>query len=265
MNEHNDQELNFENEFLKLKLMAETGAKISENNLPPKVENDFLKYIIEFEKAFEEKKEIRLFDKIHCPDFSLNIHQDDLPSELDKLLSHLNTHHIKVETLCDVSDEELYRFIVEDLFEEMINDIPLFEGGYTNFIYEEFYPNHSYDIHNRFEEFIQVLTKKEISLFNWVFSSSFTSVSGEKLPEDVVVKHLNDFFYLFKSISVLLFESKDLQILEDKAVQIIYIKIEASVDYKVAPIIFEGEGKITYENTFDWWSISGIDIPGLKI
>lgn len=265
MENKQDQDLRFENEFLKLKLTAESGAYISDNNLPPQLENDFLKYIMEFEEAAREKKVIKFFDKIQRPDFSLDIDDKQLPSELERLLNHLEKHHIKVTTLCEVSDRELYRFIVEDLFEEIINDVPHIEGGYTIFTYEDFYPNHQFDIENRLEDFLRVLHKKEVGLYSWVFSSEFTSVTGEKLSEEQVMNYLNNFFTQFHFISVPVFEKKELTIEEDKAVQTVYIKIEGRNNEGNVPKVFEGDGKISFENTFGWWSVSGIDIQGLRI
>lgn len=263
--DNKEQDLNFENEFLKLKLIAESGAHISANNLPPQVENDFLKYIMEFEKAAGEKRMIKLFDKIQRPDFPINVDDDSLPSELEKLLKHLEQHHIKVTSLCEVSDRELYRFIVEDLFEETIDDIPDIEGGYCCFIYEDFYPNHRYDIENRLEDLLRLLIKKEGDIYNWLLSSEFISVSGTKLTENQVLEHLHDFFDQYQSIEIPVFEKKELTIEESKAVQTVCLKMEMRTGEGSGLHIFEGDGNISFENTDGWWSVSGIDIPGLRI
>lgn len=264
MENQKEQDLNFENEFLKLKLTAESGAHISTNNLPPKIENEFLNYIMGFEEAAREKRVIKFFDKIQRSNFSLNVDDETIPTEPERLLEHLEKHHIKITTLYEVSDKELYRFIVEDLFEEIINDVPHIEGGHSYFTYEDFYPNHPYDIANRLEDFLQVLTKKEIGLYSWIFSDQFTSVEEKLLTEEEVTKYLQIFFSGFHTLTILFFESKDLKIKEDQAIQNVYMKIEAITGEGV-PKIFEGEGKISFENTYGWWNVSGIDIPGLRL
>jgi hypothetical protein len=265
MEKQNDDDLNFENEFMKLKITAESGAYFSDNNLPPKVENDFLKYMMAFEEAAKEKKVVKFFDKIERPDFSLNVDDQWLRAELERLLNHLEKYHINVSSICEVSDRELYRFIVEDLFEEIINDVPLLEGGYNCFTYEDFYPNHPHDIGNRVDEFRQVLIDKKVSLYSWVFSSEFQSKSGMKLNEELVLTYLDYYFNKYQSITIPIFEIKELEIEGNSAVQIVYIKIETTTNPDSTPITFEGQGKITLENTFSWWCISGIDIPGLQI
>jgi hypothetical protein len=265
MENQKNHDLNFENEFLKLKIIAESGAFVSENKLPPEVENDFLKNIIAFEEAAREKKIVKFFDKIERPHFSLDIDDNLLPSELERLLDHLDKHHINVSSICEVSDREFYRFIIEDLFEETINDIPNLESGFTCFTYEDFYPNHPHDIANRLKDFLQVLSKKEIGLYSWVFASEFTSTNGNILNEGEVTKCILSFFNQFHSITIPILETKNLQITGDKAVASLYMKIEVTTtDTKVSDL-FEGKGKISLDNSYGWWCISGVDIPGLKI
>jgi len=265
MNNENHHDLQFENEFLKLKLAAESGAQLSTSNLPPKVENDFLKYIIAFEEAAREKKVIKFFDKIQRPNFTLDINDNELPVELDRLLNHLEAHHISVTSICGISDRELYRFIVEDLFEEIINDVPPFEGSFSCFTYEDFYPNHPYDIQNRLEDFLQVLIKKDVTYYNWVFSSEFKSINEVKLNEQEVKDYLNQFFNQYNYISIPIIEAKNLTIEGEIANQEVYVRIEVKEKLTGKRLRFEGSGIITFENSFSWWGVSRVDIPGLKI
>ena len=53
-----------------MKMMLESGAKfgsMSEEGLPPEIENQFLKNIMAFEKQAQEMKMIKIFDKIETP------------------------------------------------------------------------------------------------------------------------------------------------------------------------------------------------------
>ena len=262
-NEHNDG-LQFENEFLKLKLTAESGAVISSTNLPPLVENEWLKYIMAYEEAAKEKRMIKVFDRLERPAFSLNVSEENLSAELDRLLDHMHRHRIEVCTLCEVEDRELYRFIVEELFEEDMADIH-HEKAVTTFTYEEFHPNHPYDIGNRIDDFMQTLLKKDIGLYSWVFSSEFISSNGMALTEAEVTRYLNDFFDRYASIKISESELKQLHIDDNHAIQNLFIKIEA-LDKNVDSLVcFEGEGKISLVNDFGWWCVSGVNLPGLKI
>lgn len=265
MENQNDDELKFENELLKLKLIAESGAHFSEsNNTPPQVENIWLNHIMAYEEASKDRKMIKVFDKIQRPQFSLTIDEDKLPSELDRLLEHLFQHHIKVTSICEVSDREFYRFIIEDLFEEEILDIN-HNLGYTCFTYEDFYPNHPHDIENRIDDFFQVLTKEEVGLYSWVFSSEFNSVNGTTLTEAEVMLALNNFFNEHTAIKILPLDNKELKITDNKAVMDVFVRIEAFNKSMNSIVTYEGEGRIALELDFEWWSITGIDLPGLKI
>src|SRR6266404_5289514 len=66
-----EERLKVENDFLKMKLMLERGAFFEEQNeeLPADIENRFLNNVMAFEKQFEERKIIKLFDKIGRPGY----------------------------------------------------------------------------------------------------------------------------------------------------------------------------------------------------
>ena len=63
------EEMQFENELLKLKASAEFGAAIhSEGTAPPEIENQFLKNVFEFERAWKDMKTVKVFDFIGKPE-----------------------------------------------------------------------------------------------------------------------------------------------------------------------------------------------------
>ena len=85
-NLNTEDQLKAENEFLKMKLMLENGArfgKCGEDELPAEVENEFLNNIIEFEKQWENPARIKVFDKIGRPGHFMPV--DKIPDEeIDK-------------------------------------------------------------------------------------------------------------------------------------------------------------------------------------
>ena len=66
-----EENLKNENEFLKMKLMLEHGAEFgdmkTEGEVPIDMENDFLNYIMAYEKQAAERKMIKVFDRIERP------------------------------------------------------------------------------------------------------------------------------------------------------------------------------------------------------
>jgi len=143
--------LKAENEFLKMKLMLEHGAKFGGNEnseLPAELENAFLNNMAAFEKQFEEHKTIKVFDKIGRPEHFKPV--NEIPdSEIDKawseLRDYLNEYGIDLDVCSpNITVRELYRFTTEELFEHETDDMEL-PGWSTNFIYDEFHPDPVYD------------------------------------------------------------------------------------------------------------------------
>ena len=140
-----------ENEFLKMKLMLENGATFSgnENNeLPAEMENQFLNSIIAFEKQFDERKTIKVFDKIGRPGHfkpANEIPDDEIEKAWEDLHDYLNENSIDLAVCSpNISVRELYRFTIEELFEHETDDMDM-PGWTTNFIYDEFHPDPVYD------------------------------------------------------------------------------------------------------------------------
>ncbi len=140
--------LKAENDFLKMKLMLEQGAEFgnmdTQNQLPANVENQFLNYIMEFEKHAENPTYIKVFDKIGRPtQFKpvAEILDNEIEDEWGNLLTYLGKHNINFDVCSpNISMRELYRFVTEELFEHEMSDINI-PGATSNFIYDEFYPD----------------------------------------------------------------------------------------------------------------------------
>ena len=53
----------------------------------------------------------------------------------------LNKNSIQLDTICDVEEREIYRFVTEELFSHKMDNMRI-PGMMACFIYEEFHPNH---------------------------------------------------------------------------------------------------------------------------
>ena len=139
-----------ENAYLKMKLMLEKGAQInsSSGEIPPEVENEFLKYIMEFERQSENPTMITVFDRIGKPTHFKPvdaIREEEMEDALTKLRDYLIGHQIDTAVCSpNVSAKEFYRFIVEELFYMEIPDIRV-PGMMKGFIYDEFHPDPVFD------------------------------------------------------------------------------------------------------------------------
>jgi hypothetical protein len=176
MEQHlNDEQLREENDFLKMKLMLEKGAEFHESaeskELPPEVENVFLKNIMELERQFEESKVVKIFDKIKRPSHfkpPAEISDEEAETAWAELLSHMNEHGIHLDACSPkVSKKELYRFALEELFEEEINDMNI-PGIMHGFIYDEYHPDYEYENKRlSVEHAIRMILRKEP--MEWMF------------------------------------------------------------------------------------------------
>jgi hypothetical protein len=157
-----------ENKFLKMKLMLEHDAEFGnvkpDTELPPTVENEFLNYVMAFEKQAAERKTIKFFERIERPKHfkaANEIPDDEIDNAWNALDAYLNKYNIDL-AVCSpiISKRELYRFTTEELFDYEMNDI-FIPGGMTFFTYDEFYPDNIYDNTKiALEDCIQCILKK---------------------------------------------------------------------------------------------------------
>lgn len=136
------------NEQKRRELAARYGAIFadSEPSLSADIEAEWLDYIEEFERHFEDANRISVREYLGNPQVLAlaSIPPDNLEEELDDLLEFMYLHGVAVHFLCEIADWEAYRFIVDELFYELVDNVRI-PGMTTNFIYEEFYPNDEYD------------------------------------------------------------------------------------------------------------------------
>ena len=66
---NSEDSLKAENEFLKMKMMLEHGAHFSDSSeeISAEMENDFLRYVMEFEKQYANPSFITVYEKINKP------------------------------------------------------------------------------------------------------------------------------------------------------------------------------------------------------
>lgn len=144
---NNEDEVRAENDFLKMKLMLEQGAQfgsIGDAKIPPEIEHAFLQSIIDFEKQCSNNSFIKVFDKINRPlHFKpvSQIQEKEFPSAWSELSGYLLQYGISLEACSPtISAKELYRFTMEELFQEEVEDISI--PGLTQcFIYDSYYPD----------------------------------------------------------------------------------------------------------------------------
>jgi len=154
-----EENLKAENDLLKMKLTAEFGMMRSDtSSLDNELENQWLKYIYEFEKSYADSKQVKIYDYLGRPDFKPidTLKKAEITTELNKVLEIMEKNFIQLDTVCEYDDNIIYKFITEELFLEEIDDIKV-EDLISCYSYEKFHPNHEYDLNFQTEDFFKSL------------------------------------------------------------------------------------------------------------
>jgi hypothetical protein len=142
------EDLPLENELLKLKLMAENGARFfSDEEISPELENIFLRQIAAFENAYGQTKPVKIYEFIGSPDFikEENLDEEEIKVELLNILDLMQQNHINLDLPESYDARLIYSFVTTELFEVQIDDIRI-PGMEQYFTYEEFHPDHKKEI-----------------------------------------------------------------------------------------------------------------------
>ena len=157
------------NEKKKEDLRKRYGMQLEAHSeeLSPQEEGEWLDYITEFERQFENAAEISVRERIGNPAIRplWNIGDDELETVLDHLLELLYANNIVVDFIHEVENREAYRFITEELLDEKMDDIRI-PDMYSHFTYEDFHPNDLEDVKQWAKEFLEAFFAHDDEMLN---------------------------------------------------------------------------------------------------
>lgn len=248
LNEIEEKKQQLENEFGK-----GIYYRSEESDLPPEIESQFLDSIMNFEKTWKNAKQITVFEFLGNPLFRQvdELTDAEIPVELERLSGLMNEKQVGLDTLCEVPDRELYRFITEELFQHEIDDMRI-PGMMTNYIYEEFHPNHEYDIRKHASEFMRSYLDKE--------SSYYTTFLSEDATKSDWHKHFRE---AFGSFDLEKFEITGLQFDPDAGLAQVGFDADFTgfVEGVRDRIRYTGKGTIRMVYQWDFWCVELIQLP----
>ena len=269
-----EENLKNENEFLKMKLMLEQGAKFgttsTDTGLNAGIENQFLNYIMEYEKQAAEKKMIIVFDKIGKPIYFKPVDEipdDEVENAWNELDEYLKKYGIELSVCSpNISNKELYRFTTEELFDYEMNNINI-PGSVTHFTYDEFYPDHKYDnTRHAVEDCIGVILKKQH--FDWMpllKNENLRINDHYPISEKEYINLINRFKESYEDIQ--LQDMNDLGCTIDG--NCCFVKGNYNVTLKLSSeeIFVKGNWMVEYEfdEEFGFWEISNVQIENVRI
>jgi hypothetical protein len=259
-----------ENELKKLKLSAEYGADFKDvamdQQLPEEIEGQFLDYIQQWEEQYARRERITVFDFVSRPEWRpiADLSEEEILQELSRIEGVFDQNGIQLTMLCEVSASEVYRFVTEELFPEEIDNIRI-PGMKHSFIYEDFHPNHEYDIRNRCEEVIQHMTDgKERDMAPWGLAEEVL-YGAVLLTKNEVSEKLGEFSKSFSRFNLDELSFTEIQVSsagdEAKAVCCLrYSGIPAGGD---AVLHYTDYCEFFLKNSYGWWLIDRMNIEGM--
>ncbi|MEP7141336.1 MAG: hypothetical protein ABI707_00640 [Ferruginibacter sp.] len=266
--------LRIENEFLKIKLKAQYGEAFemgSSEDMPPGIENQFLKSMMAFEDEYANAEYTTVYERIGKPVYSTvnEMSKAELNAALQGLIKMLGKNDIGLD-ICDgpYSDEVIYQFIIEELFTLQVEKKPV-AGMTSNFIYEEFHPNHKADIVKRTHTFLRNWFNRSFTEYCTELSWHCITADGIQMTREDIIARMNIFFEAFRqfnddgyNIDDISFE---LQEEPDRGMGFAegMLKYEAVMD-NGEKIHYEGPYKLYMNMEDTWWSIFYFVMPGFK-
>lgn len=266
-----EENASIENEFLKLKLKAQFGDNFimgGNAELPPEIENQFLKSLISFEENFKNIEFTTVFEKIGKPHYipASKISKKEIAKALEAIIQIMDLNNIRLD-ICDgpYPDDVIYTFITEELFSHQIEKENMFFGTRI-FIYEEFYPNNKADIEKNTRNFLNHWFTQSFNEYSEELADEFITAEAQRYNRESLYTKLNLFFDAFKG-----FENHDYNIEEIKFELLPngngighaegMLKYDALLENRER-ITFKGPYKLYMERSGIYWSIFYFEIPG---
>ncbi|MFT3933562.1 MAG: hypothetical protein QM726_08115 [Chitinophagaceae bacterium] len=188
--------LRIENEILRIKIRTELGGEYEiDENLPPELENEFLKNILAFEHRYSRIKMVKIADLLGNPSVKKAAKMDDAAiavayKKLEELLAQKN---IVVEFTKPRDDRFKYRFIVEELFDHETDDMEV-EGMTKYFNYEEFHPDHEEEIKEYTIKFLADWFVRKTDAAKWYMEDKFIQPDGQVFAKEEMIASFRKVF-----------------------------------------------------------------------
>ncbi len=199
-----EDKIRMEHDLLRMKIMLEHGGTFDDETSidNPEIENEFSKGILAFEQQMNnpEKKLVSVYDKLDRPQQFVPLHQI-LPGgekeALDELLQFMAERGVMLDVLSpNVADGDVYRFILEELFEYKIDDLEI-PGLMQCFVYDEFHPDPVYESVNTLENgLFPAIFDKQQPFDSLTLSQHLTEGfqwNGQPVSKETLADYINTF------------------------------------------------------------------------
>ena len=269
-----EENLRMQNDFLKMKMMAESGAFFGgEGGLPPEIENLFLKNVMEFEKMNADSKPIKIFDFLNKPVFEdeKDLDEEKFKIEFKRLQALLEENSINISFTRERDNRFKYDFITKEIFEHETPFIPV--NGMTTYLsYEEFHPDHEAEITEITNQFLQDFFERTLNVDTDYINDQIIEPDGNILSREQLINRFHSLYEAaieFENTSFQL-ENLEFELKEPGKEPSAMGFSEGWIRYDM---IFsdgsrkkiDGPFKIYFSREFDYWSICFFYLAGYNL
>lgn len=180
-------------------------------DMPPEMEGQWLDYITEFERQFENAPRITVRARIGDPPLPPidTLNEDELVEAVDALIDLLAAHYIAIDFLGDVEYETVYRYLTEELLDYEMDDIRI-PDTWVRFIYAT-------DVYNATEsvkEFVEAIFRRHVEhVLHYTDDGRFWADSS---GEPTTIADLEALWAQMPAVTKVSFEPLDTQIIGDE-------------------------------------------------
>ena len=196
-----EEQLRIENELLKLKLQAEMGAQFGSNeDIPPEVEQEFLKQIMAFQEHQKDAPMVVLGEYVGSPSLKPAAELDEaaLEDAWDELEALLREKHLHLSFGAEYPVAVKYEFVRKDLFPLEIMQPS--EGHNWIFDYEEFHPNHRLTLERHTTMFLNDFFEHTLTVETVYLADPLLGANGAVVSLATLLERISRFHDLFAGI-----------------------------------------------------------------
>jgi hypothetical protein len=264
-----EEQMRIENELLKLKMQAEMGASFFEmESLPADLERKFLEKVMTFDEDYANLPEKKVWDILERPKFTPSSEIEDL--KMDAYLSEveffLRKKNIIVDFICSYPARRRYEFITQELMSHEVLFLPM-PDNMLHFTYEDFHPNHKYDIERTTRDFMANWFDQSFNDDSVILGVEFYLPGNEVMLRNELLKKFRLIFESYVGFENEEFKPGSISFtLEGKFPQ---GQSNGVVSYDARLengeiIHFEGRYILYMQNLFGFWQVSYFEFPGFK-
>ena len=269
-----EENLRMQNEFLKLKMMAESGAHFGgDGNLSPEMENLFLNNILEFEKQQSSSTERKIKDILGNPIFEKEENLND--GTFEKAYQDLNDLLQEYSLQIDFSRERTNRFKYNFITTEFLNqETPFFnvKGMVSHFSYEEFHPDHELDIRETTHQFLDDFLERNLDAETYYIENQIAEPDGNIIKREEYMKRFEAMYEATQSFENYSFEIEniDFELHEGEQDKTSMGFSEGRITYEIVWAtgerrLIDGPFKIYFSRTWEVWKIFFFYLAGFNM